>query len=46
MSKSSTLQDFLDANDAKPTVSFNYTGTPSGHKEVILNYEYPINTRK
>ncbi len=35
-SKSSTLQTFLEKDDAKPTVGFSYTGEPSGHKNVKL----------
>lgn len=41
-SKSTTLNKFLDKNDAKPTVSFKYTGESSGHKNVRLFIEGEI----
>jgi myo-inositol-1-phosphate synthase len=41
-SKSAALAQFLNENDAKPTVSFVYTGEPSGHKLVNLTIEGEI----
>ena len=41
-SKSSALKSFLDESDATPKVSFNYTGEPSGHKNVHLRIEGEI----
>lgn len=41
-SKSSTLKPFLDKRDAAPTVSFIYTGEPSGHKLVNITVEGEI----
>jgi myo-inositol-1-phosphate synthase len=41
-SKSETLKKFLVTNDATPTVSFKYTGEPSGHKLVNLSIEGEI----
>lgn len=41
-SKRETLTHFLDKDDAKPIVKFNYTGEPSGHKLVNLNIEGEI----
>ncbi len=41
-SKSETLKKFLDNDDASPTVSFQYTGEPSGHKFVTLSIEGEI----
>ncbi len=41
-SKREALTKFLDENDAKPTVTFHYTGEPSGHKNVNLKIEGEI----
>mgnify|MGYP000608826633 CR=1 FL=1 len=41
-SKSSALAQFLNKDDAQPTVSFIYTGEPSGHKLVNLTIEGEI----
>ena len=41
-SKSGTLKKFLDKDDAAPTVSFIYTGEPSGHKLVNITIEGEI----
>lgn len=41
-SKREALSTFLDENDAKPSVKFVYTGTPSGHKTVTLDIEGEI----
>lgn len=41
-SKSSALKQFLKKEDANPTVSFIYTGEPSGHKFVKLTIEGEI----
>ncbi len=38
-SKSEALTAFLDKEDAKPKVTFSYTGEPSGHKIVTLKIE-------
>lgn len=41
-SKSEALQKFLKEDDAKPTVTFEYTGESSGHKIVNLTIEGEI----
>jgi myo-inositol-1-phosphate synthase len=41
-SKREALTKFLDESDAKPTVTFHYTGEPSGHKNVNLKIEGEI----
>ena len=41
-SKSAALGQFLKEGDAQPTVSFIYTGEPSGHKLVNLTIEGEI----
>ncbi len=41
-SKSSALKNFLEKNDAEPTVRFFYTGEPSGHKLVNIIIEGEI----
>ncbi len=41
-SKSETLKTFLEKSDATPTVTFAYTGEPSGHKLVTINIEGEI----
>ncbi|OGH88348.1 MAG: hypothetical protein A3J93_04820 [Candidatus Magasanikbacteria bacterium RIFOXYC2_FULL_42_28] len=41
-SKREALTKFLDTDDAKPTVTFHYTGEPSGHKIVNLKIEGEI----
>lgn len=41
-SKSGALAKFLDKNDAKPKVTFHYTGELSGHKNVNLTIEGEI----
>ncbi len=41
-SKGEALTKFLDENDAKPKVTFHYTGEPSGHKNVMLKIEGEI----
>lgn len=38
-SKREALLHFLEKGDAKPTVKFLYTGTPSGHKKVTITIE-------
>jgi myo-inositol-1-phosphate synthase len=38
-SKTEALKSFLGEDDAKPKVSFVYTGQPSGHKRVTINIE-------
>jgi myo-inositol-1-phosphate synthase len=41
-SKKATLEKFLEETDATPTVAFQYTGIPSGHKTVNLFLEGEI----
>lgn len=41
-SKSNALKNFLEKNDAEPTVKFSYTGEPSGHKLVNITIEGEI----
>jgi len=41
-SKSTALKQFLEKDDAEPTVKFSYTGEPSGHKLVNLVIEGEI----
>lgn len=41
-SKKETLNKFLENGDASPTVSFTYTGKPSGHKLVNITIEGEI----
>ena len=38
-SKREALTHFLEKGDARPTVKFLYTGTPSGHKKVTITVE-------
>jgi myo-inositol-1-phosphate synthase len=41
-SKKATLEKFLESSDATPSVSFQYTGIPSGHKRVNIYLEGEI----
>lgn len=41
-SKRGALSSFLHEDDAKPKVTFHYTGVPSGHKEVKIVIEGEI----
>lgn len=41
-SKGGALAKFLNKNDAKPKITFHYTGQPSGHKRVNLKIEGEI----
>jgi myo-inositol-1-phosphate synthase len=40
--KAEALTGFLDKDDAKPEVTFSYTGVPSGHKKVHLEIKGEI----